>query len=124
MIESVEFSQGILSLAVTDSVTPGPFKGQCRVQFDFSEGGAVTEFHSSKLMDLIEAVNPKCAGQVRNLTLELFRTHPGIRGIDFNLLYGSSENLEGSAPPDVQVQLASGAIESAGSEKDVSLSLG
>src|SRR6202166_3547320 len=116
MIKSIQFSEGRLSLAISGLRSGASAKRECSVEFDFGEGGAVTELHSREFMDFLYSVYPEGSTQVRYLVFELFGTQSRVRRVDLHLLYGPGEGLEASAAPDVLVQLASGAGERTGSE--------
>ena len=124
MIKSVQFSEGRLSLAISGLRSGSSAKRECSIEFDFGEGGAVSELHSREFMDFLYSVYPEGSTQVRYLVFELFGTQSRVRRVDLHLLYGPREGLECSGPADVLVELASGAGERTGGEEDISLSLG
>jgi hypothetical protein len=119
MIKSIQFSEGVLSLAITGSRAASATKRQCSVKFDFGEGGAIAELHRREFMDFLYAIDAEGAYEIGNVVFELLGTQAGVRGVYLDLFYSASESLEGSAAPDVQVELASGAVERAGGEEDI-----
>src|ERR1700684_1520424 len=119
MIKSIEFREGVLTLAVALPRRSASSERYCRIELDFGEGGTIPEFHRGQFVYLLDAVYPKGASKVENLILELLGTETRISRIYFDLFYRSSESLEGSATSDIQVQFPSGAVECAGSEEDI-----
>jgi hypothetical protein len=124
MIKSVQFSEGRLSLAISGLRSGTSAKRECSIEFDFGEGGAVTELHSREFMDFLYSVYPEGSTQVRYLVFELFGTQSRVRRVDLHLLYSPCEGLQDSGAPNVLVELASGAGERASGEEQVSLSFG
>jgi len=110
MIESIQFSEGVLRLRVTDRVSDGPFEGYSCIQFYLSQGSTIAELHRSQLVNLVETVNLECARQISDLILKLLSAHPGVRGIYLDLFYGSRKDLEGSTATDEEVKLARGTV--------------
>ena len=124
MIKSVQFSEGRLSLAISGLRSGASAKRECSVEFDFGEGGAVTELHSREFMDFLYSVYPEGSTQVRYLVFELFGTQSRVRRVDLHLLYGPCEGLQRSGPADVLVEFASGTGERTGGKEEVALSFG
>jgi hypothetical protein len=124
MIKSVQFSEGRLSLAISGLRSGSSAKRECSVEFDFGEGGAVTELHGREFMDFLYSVYPEGSTKVRYLVFELFGTEARVRRVDLHLLYSPREGLEDSGPANVLVELASGAGERTGCKEDIALSFG
>jgi hypothetical protein len=124
MIKSVQFSEGRLSLAIAGLRSGSSAKRECSIEFDFGEGGAITEIHSREFMDFLYSVYPEGSTQVRYLVFELFGTEARVRRVDLHLLYSPCEGLQGSGAPNVLVELASSAGKCTGSKEQVSLSFG
>ena len=110
MIESIQFSEGMLSFTVRSARSSPACQCKSRIQFDFSEGCTVSELHSSKFMNFVYSVYPEGANEVCNMILELLRTQTGIRWIYLDCLDRPSESLEGSAATDEQIKLARGTV--------------
>ena len=106
MIEDIQFSKGILRLAVSGTRGVSAYENYRCIKLDLSEGSAVAKLHGSEFVDLIYSVYPEGAQEVRNLVLELLSAKARVSRIDFHCFYRGSESLEGSAAPDVGVQLA------------------
>jgi hypothetical protein len=119
MIQGIQFSKGVLSLAITLPRSPASCESKRRVEFDFGEGGAIAELHRSELMNFLYSVNAEDPYEIGNLIFELLGAEAGVRGVNFDLFYRPSERLEGGTAPDVVIELASGAVERAGSEEDI-----
>jgi hypothetical protein len=119
MIKSIEFREGILCLAITGPRTGTSCESHRSIEFDFGEGGAIAEIHHRELMDFLYAVDPESSYEIGNMVFELLGAQARVCRIDFYRLDSASESLEGSASPDVQVELACSAVERAGSEEDI-----
>jgi hypothetical protein len=124
MIKSIQFDEGVLRLAVSRTLATAACERQCSIEFDFGEGGAVTELHSREFMDFLYSVYPEGSTQVRYLVFELFGTQTRVRRVDLHLLYSPREGLEDSGPANVLVELASGAGERASGEEEIPFGLG
>jgi len=110
MIESIEFSQGVLRLTVASTRPRFPGERECRIELNFGERGTVTELHGGELVNFIYPVYPEGAHEIRNLVLELLSTHARVSRIDLYCFYGASEGLEGSTATDEDVKLARGTV--------------
>lgn len=110
MIESIEFSEGVLSLAVASSRPRFAGESQCRVEFNFRQGCGIPEFHCGEFVNLIEPVYPEGAHQIGNLVVELLRTHARVSRIDLHCFYGAGESLEGGTATDEEIKLARGTV--------------
>ena len=123
MIESIEFRQGVLSLTVV--ATRSSVSSECKrsIELDFGERGAVAEIHRSEFMDFLYSVHPEGAYEIGDMIFELLGAQSRVRRIYFDCLYRSRESLEGAATPDVLVEFPDGAVEGAGSDKQVPTSL-
>ncbi len=119
MIKSIEFREGVLTLAISSPRRAVATECKCSIEFDFSQSSTVAKFHGGKLMDLVNAIYPEGAHQVCNLILELVRAKPGVCRIDFYRFNSRGEPLEASAAPDVGIQFASGALQRASGEEDI-----
>lgn len=119
MIESIEFSKGVLCISISLPSRPASCERNRSVEFDFGESGAVAELHRGELMDFLYSVGFEGAYEVGDLVFKLLSTHSRVRGVYFNCVYRSSESLESGAAPDEKVQLTGGAVESASSEEDI-----
>jgi hypothetical protein len=119
MIKSIQFSQGVLSFAITLPRATASCESKRRVEFDFGEGGAVAELHRGELVNFLYSINAESPYKISDLIFELLGAEAGVRRVNFDLFYRASESLEGSTAPDVGVQLAGSAVERAGSEEDI-----
>jgi hypothetical protein len=119
MIKSIQFREGVLRLTITGPRTGASCERQRSIEFDFGEGGAIAELHRSELVNFLYAVDAESTYEIADMVFKLLGTQARICRIDFYRLDGASESLEGSAAPDVQVELASGTVERAGSEEDI-----
>lgn len=110
MIESIEFSEGVLRLAITRARSPSPGKSNCSIEFDFRKCGRVAELHRGEFVDFLDSIHAEDAHHIGNVIFELFCAHPGIRRVYFDLIYRSGEPLEGSAATNEEVKLARGTV--------------
>ncbi len=120
MIESIQFSEGVLHLAVTSSGLSSSCQCQGSIEFYFGESGAIAELHRSQFMDFLNSVYPIRAGEVCHLVFELLGAKTTVCCVDFHRFDSCGKSLEDSATPDVLIQLADGAVESASSEEYIS----
>ena len=110
MIESIQFREGVLSLVVSLPRNPASCERERSIQFDFGEGGAITEFHRSEFMYFIDPVYPEGSHQIRDLVFKLLGTHARVRRVNLHCFYGASEELEGGTATDEDVKLARGTV--------------
>ena len=110
MIESIQFSEGVLRLTVSGTRGVSAHERRRSIKFDLGKGGTIAEFHSREFMDLVKPIYPEGAEQVCNLILELLRTHTRVGRIYLDCLYRASESLEGGTAADEQVKLARGTV--------------
>ena len=122
MVERIQFCKGVLSLAITLPRRPTSSERKRSIELDFGKGRTIAELHCGEFVNLLYAVYPERAHEVRNLIVELLGAQTRIRRINFDLFYGPYEGLERSRSPDVQVELTGRAVERAGGQEDVSLS--
>jgi hypothetical protein len=110
MIESIQFREGVLSLTISLPRRPPTSESERSIQFDFGEGGAITELHRCELMDFIDPVYPEGSHQIRDLVFKLLGTHARVRRIYLNCFYRTRESLEGGTATDEDVKLARGTV--------------
>lgn len=103
MIERIQFSQGVLSLTVSLPRNPASCECERSVKFDFGEGGAIAELHSSQLMNFLYSVYTERAYKIRHLIFELLSTEATVRRVHFHLFYRGSEPLKDGASTDEQI---------------------
>jgi len=119
MIESIQFREGVLSLVVSLPRNPASCERERSIEFDFGEGGAVAELHSSELMNFLYAVYTERAYKIRHLIFELLSTEARVCRVNFHLVYRSSECLEGSTATNEEVKFSRGAIQGARCQENV-----
>ena len=96
MIKSIQFSEGVLCLAVNTMPLCCPSQRERRVKLDLSKGCTIAEIHGGEFVDLVKAIDRKAASEIGNLVLELLRTETGICRIELDLLYCARKRLQRS----------------------------
>lgn len=119
MIKSIQFSEGVLRLAISLPRVAASSERQRSVQFDFGERGAIAELHRSELMHFLYSIDTKGTYEIGYFVFELLAAHSTVRRIHINCFYGGAEALQGGAALDVPVEFTSGTVEHASSEKDI-----
>jgi hypothetical protein len=119
MIKSIQFGQGVFRLAVALPRSTASDECKRSIELDFGKSGTVSELHRSDLVNFLYPVYPEGAHQIGYLIVELLGTHSRVRRVHLDCFYCTSEPLEDGATPNVGVEFASGAVESASSEEDI-----
>ena len=110
MIESIQFSEGVLRLTVTSRSPRFTGESECRVEFNFRQASTTPELHGGKFVNLIDPPYPEGAHETRNLIVELLSTHARVSRIDLYCFYDTGEGLQSSTATDEEVKLARGTV--------------
>lgn len=110
MIESIQFSEGVLSFTIALPGRSTASERERSVKFYFGEGGAIAELHRGELVDFLYSIDFESPYKVTDLIFELLGTHARVRGVHFHCFYGASERLEGGTATDEQIKLARGTV--------------